>query len=571
MEEVITAADASSSLRSYSSDPSIGPWNLPLLCALLACALAQFLKPFTTWVKEKRWDSRRMVGSGGMPSSHSATVTALAAAVGLQEGTGGSAFAIAVVLACVVMYDASGVRLHAGRQAELLNQIVCELPPEHPVSSVKPLRDSLGHTPLQVVAGALLGWTKNNATGGANHLEVKASLPQNMKRLVKGYSQTQLEATGFACHSDVHTKVCVSNRPVTIDTGTMKVYAPLSQAMAHQANRTISPYPRREDKTAMELVSSVHILRGKIHPPPACDCTHDVPAVVFSSGGFTGDIFHEFNEVIIPLFLTSRHFQSRLRFIVTDFKPQFIAKFSRVLSHLSSYELINPAANGSVHCFPGAVVGLHYHDNLAIKATDVPKGYSMLDFKQFLRDSYNLKIRDLSRMKRPVLVLISRPKPRMFLNQNQMVTMMTLLGFRVVLAKPDMMANVDKFAKVLNLCSVLVGAHDAALTTEIFLPEGAVMVQVVGLGLEWASATYYGGPAAEMGLNYIEYKIEPEESSLISVYGRDDPVITNPESIASKGYTVGRTVYIEGQNFNISIARFRKTLVQALGLLGRSA
>ncbi|KAH7859747.1 hypothetical protein Vadar_004977 [Vaccinium darrowii] len=157
MDEVITAADASSSLRSYSSDPSIGPWNLPLLCALLACALAQFLKPFTTWVKEKRWDSRRMVSSGGMPSSHSATVTALAASVGLQEGTGGSAFAIAVVLACVVMYDASGVRLHAGRQAELLNQIVCELPPEHPVSSVKPLRDSLGHTPLQVVAGAVLG------------------------------------------------------------------------------------------------------------------------------------------------------------------------------------------------------------------------------------------------------------------------------------------------------------------------------------------------------------------------------------------------------------------------------
>lgn len=56
-----------------------------------------------------------------------------------------------------VMYDATGVRLHAGRQAELLNQIVCELPPEHPVSNVRPLRDSLGHTPLQVVAGAVLG------------------------------------------------------------------------------------------------------------------------------------------------------------------------------------------------------------------------------------------------------------------------------------------------------------------------------------------------------------------------------------------------------------------------------
>ncbi|KAJ8534429.1 hypothetical protein K7X08_016157 [Anisodus acutangulus] len=155
MNEVLTASDASSSARSYTS--SIAPANVPLISAFLACAIAQFLKIFTTWYKEKRWDSKRMLSSGGMPSSHSATVTALIMAIYLQEGAGGSAFAIAVVLACVVMYDATGVRLHAGRQAELLNQIVCELPPEHPVANVRPLRDSLGHTPLQVLAGALLG------------------------------------------------------------------------------------------------------------------------------------------------------------------------------------------------------------------------------------------------------------------------------------------------------------------------------------------------------------------------------------------------------------------------------
>uniref|UniRef100_A0A5B6ZY30 Acid phosphatase/vanadium-dependent haloperoxidase-related protein n=1 Tax=Davidia involucrata TaxID=16924 RepID=A0A5B6ZY30_DAVIN len=156
MDEVITAADAYSSTQS-TSPASFLPSNIPLLAAFLAFALAQFLKLFTTWYKEKRWDSKRMIDSGGMPSSHSATVTALVVAIGLQEGTGGSAFAIAVVLACVVMYDASGVRLHAGRQAELLNQIVCEFPPEHPLSSARPLRDSLGHTPLQVIAGAVLG------------------------------------------------------------------------------------------------------------------------------------------------------------------------------------------------------------------------------------------------------------------------------------------------------------------------------------------------------------------------------------------------------------------------------
>ncbi|XP_051133586.1 uncharacterized protein LOC127253181 [Andrographis paniculata] len=148
----MTSVDAAATLRS-----SVSPANLPLVSALLACAIAQFLKPFTTWLKDKKWDSRRMLSSGGMPSSHSATVTALATTIGLQEGTGSSAFSIAVVLACVVMYDATGIRLHAGRQAELLNQIVCELPPEHPVANVRPLRDSLGHTPLQVAAGALLG------------------------------------------------------------------------------------------------------------------------------------------------------------------------------------------------------------------------------------------------------------------------------------------------------------------------------------------------------------------------------------------------------------------------------
>ncbi|KAL6543145.1 hypothetical protein OROHE_010665 [Orobanche hederae] len=153
----MTGADPAASLRS-----SVAPANISLVSALLACAIAQFLKPFTTWLKDKKWDSRRMLSSGGMPSSHSATVTALATAIGLEEGAGGASFAIAVVLACVVctfpvMYDATGIRLHAGRQAELLNQIVCELPPEHPVANVRPLRDSLGHTPLQVAAGALLG------------------------------------------------------------------------------------------------------------------------------------------------------------------------------------------------------------------------------------------------------------------------------------------------------------------------------------------------------------------------------------------------------------------------------
>ncbi|KAJ3681159.1 hypothetical protein LUZ60_015648 [Juncus effusus] len=132
--------------------------NYPLVSAVIGFAIAQTIKFLTTWYKENRWDPKQLVGSGGMPSSHSATVTALAIAIGFQEGFDSSLFAAAAVLACVVMYDAFGVRLHAGKQAEVLNQIVYELPSEHPLAETRPLRELLGHTPTQVFAGALLGF-----------------------------------------------------------------------------------------------------------------------------------------------------------------------------------------------------------------------------------------------------------------------------------------------------------------------------------------------------------------------------------------------------------------------------
>ncbi|KAJ4959972.1 hypothetical protein NE237_019882 [Protea cynaroides] len=147
----------SPNVTSSSSSSSSIHENLPLISAVVAFALAQSFKCLTTWYKERRWDAKQLIGSGGMPSSHSATVTALATAIGFQDGFGGSLFATAMVLACVVMYDAFGVRLQAGLQAEVLNQIVFELPEEHPLAETRPLRELLGHTPPQVIAGGLLG------------------------------------------------------------------------------------------------------------------------------------------------------------------------------------------------------------------------------------------------------------------------------------------------------------------------------------------------------------------------------------------------------------------------------
>ena len=131
----------------------------PLAVALLSLVLAQLLKVGTHYYTDRRLDWRRCIGSGGMPSSHASTVTSVAVSVGLHDGFGSHTFAVAMVLALVVMYDAMNVRLQAGKQAGILNQILVELPDDHPAQTKErqPLKELLGHTPTQVVAGALMG------------------------------------------------------------------------------------------------------------------------------------------------------------------------------------------------------------------------------------------------------------------------------------------------------------------------------------------------------------------------------------------------------------------------------
>ncbi|XP_078441533.1 uncharacterized protein LOC144711417 [Wolffia australiana] len=157
MEIFRRIASSSTSVPVAAFDSSSVLQNYPLLSALAAFLLAQVSKFFITRFRERRWDPKQLIGTGGMPSSHSATVAALAVSVGLRDGVSGSIFATAAILACIVMHDAFGVRLHAGRQAEVLNQIVYELPVEHPLANSRPLHELLGHTPLQVVAGLVLG------------------------------------------------------------------------------------------------------------------------------------------------------------------------------------------------------------------------------------------------------------------------------------------------------------------------------------------------------------------------------------------------------------------------------
>jgi acid phosphatase family membrane protein YuiD len=130
--------------------------NHVLIPALAAWALAQAIKVPLEYFSTRRWNWALLFSVGGMPSSHSALVTATAHSIGLHEGFNSPLFALSVTLAMIVIYDATGIRRQAGKHAEIINTMIEDLTLGHPLKSEQ-LREVLGHTPLQALAGTLLG------------------------------------------------------------------------------------------------------------------------------------------------------------------------------------------------------------------------------------------------------------------------------------------------------------------------------------------------------------------------------------------------------------------------------
>lgn len=131
--------------------------NYPLWCAAISWIVAQILKSVIWVIQKRRFSFISIVASGGMPSSHSATVCALATATGRLNGFDSVDFAISFILAFIVMYDAAGVRRSAGEQAKILNRIMEDIERGETENMPKRLKELIGHTPLQVFAGAVLG------------------------------------------------------------------------------------------------------------------------------------------------------------------------------------------------------------------------------------------------------------------------------------------------------------------------------------------------------------------------------------------------------------------------------
>ncbi|KAL2225972.1 uncharacterized protein LOC105159835 [Sesamum indicum] len=407
--------------------------------------------------------------------------------------------------------------------------------------------------------------------------------------------------------SSIRTDICVmrgdvrthsaSSPLVLYDTVGLNAYAPgLSdghddegQVIQHEK---IRPYTRKWETSVMGTIDELDlILRRESSVHQRCDVQHDVPAVVFSTGGYTGNLYHEFNDGILPLYITSQHFNKKVVFIMLEYHNWWITKYGDIISELSDFPAIDFSGDKRIHCFPEAIVGLRIHNELTVDSSLMEGNKTIRDFHDLLDRAYWPRISSLIQdeeleaqsrlaispsvvnpietktekrgLDQPKLVIVSRNGSRAITNEDSLVKMAEATGFVVEVLRPERTTELAKIYRVLNSSDVMIGVHGAAMTHFLFMKPGSVFIQVIPLGTEWAAETYYGEPAGKFGLRYIGYKILPNESSLYNDYDKNDPILNDPSSVNRKGWEFTKKIYLDRQTVKLDLKRFQKRLLRA--------
>ncbi|KAM0925400.1 hypothetical protein ACQ4PT_004206 [Festuca glaucescens] len=331
------------------------------------------------------------------------------------------------------------------------------------------------------------------------------------------------------------------------------------------------PYARYHDPVAMS-----HVREFTLKPlpsgaaAPACTKNHSVPGFVFSNRGFSGNLYHDYTDVLFPLFLSTRKFKGDVQFLLSDLKPWWVAKFRPLFRQLSKYDVVDVNNDLETHCFPRIVVGSDFHKDMGIIPSKSAGHVSTGDFKRTLRNAFGLERAAASRggatgTGKPRLLIISRKNSRRFLNEREMAAAAAEEGFEVRIAEPDQHTDMATFARLVNSADAMIGVHGAGLTNMVFLPAGAVLVQVVPFGgLEWLTRVTFKEPAADMEVKYMDYNVQLEESSLLDQYPRGHQVLVDPYAVHKQGWDALKTAYLDKQNVRLDLDRFRATLREVL-------
>ncbi|XP_017970600.1 PREDICTED: uncharacterized protein LOC18610311 isoform X3 [Theobroma cacao] len=284
--------------------------------------------------------------------------------------------------------------------------------------------------------------------------------------------------------------LCSINGPTVVDPNTSTFFLMDPTTSSPQSTvEKIKPYPRKWENFPMARIKELTITSSP--SGPRCKVRHKAPAIVFSAGGYTGNVFHDFNDGFIPLFIT------------------------------------------------------------------VDSIYQKQDVILVISEARDWK---------PRLVFINRLRGqgREILNKDEAKRVAEEIGFDVISFEPTDRTSLDQVYALLNSSHAMVGMHGAALTHLLFLRPGSVLVQVMPLGTNWAGKMCHGEPARAMGIEYMEYKIDVKESSLVEKYDKDDMVIKDPAGLQGKKWSLDvMKIYLKEQNVKLDLVRFRECLKEA--------
>uniref|UniRef100_A0A0E0PM17 Glycosyltransferase 61 catalytic domain-containing protein n=1 Tax=Oryza rufipogon TaxID=4529 RepID=A0A0E0PM17_ORYRU len=423
---------------------------------------------------------------------------------------------------------------------------------------------------------------KTHLPSNQNNLEAReetrspASLP--CSALINGEAgggQAAAESALCCDRSHYRSDVCYLRGDVRTDPSTSSVL--LYNAPRGSAPEKVRPYTRKFEGSIMSTIDEVTIVpvvdagsgsngttagdTGKDSLRRRCDVRHPpgVPAVVFSTGGYTGNVYHEFSDGLIPLFITAQRFAGEVVFVVLEYHYWWLGRYGAVLERLTNYKVVDFRYDRRVHCFSEMIVGLRIHGELVVDPKLMPNAGRRRRPPRRRRRSR----RDHAKVAKPKLVIFIRKQNRVLLNLPHIVTACRRAGFAPHVMNLRRQTPLPAIHAALSSADAMVAVHGAAVTHFLFMRPGSVLLQIVPVGLDWAADAFYGKPAQQLGLGYLEYKVAPEESSLAAEYGVNSTVVRDPSVISSRGWWEMKKVYMDRQNVTLNIKRFGELLRSA--------
>ncbi|XP_028078872.1 alpha-1,3-arabinosyltransferase XAT2-like [Camellia sinensis] len=358
--------------------------------------------------------------------------------------------------------------------------------------------------------------------------------------------------------------LCSINGPTVLDptVSTFYVMGPTTSTLIVEKVR---PYPQKNSSQTMDRIKEITLTSGP--PSPQCMIKHNARALVFSVGGYTWNFFHTFIDGFIPLFITvnSMFADQDLVLVITNSEDWWVRKYADLFHSFSKHPIIILENDTSTHCFPSATVGLISHGFMTIDPKQLPNSKTILQFHAILEQTYCHRPSFPKNPSRPRLILVTRTGGlgRVIMNQDDMKRVAEEEGFDVIEFEPKHETPLREACELVSSSHAMVGVHGAALTYGLFLRPGSVLMQVVGLGLDNVAELCFGSCYRDMKLEYMEYKIGVDESSLVDRYGKDDAIVKDSKALQVEWYDAIMEVYLRQQNVKLDMVRFREYLKKA--------